>query len=386
MKKTIGLVCIAFICFTMHTDAKTKRIPFIYSTDLFQPPQDPDDHYDLAVVAALKEFDLKALIFDFSTTGRKPEEIGLTALRQMSAISKMKIPPYAIGLRDALTSPDDKAENQPEEYRKGVELLLKTLRESDEKMVLFLVGSCRDFAAAYNREPDLLKQKVASVYVNAGNGPDGIQFEWNVMLDPNAYLCLMNSGLPIYWSPCFSENNLKAATPEEVITKSAQAFNTYFIVPNQAELLKNSSDKLKNYFYYALSKSQEEPLQYLKQSPKNLPENSRNMWCTGPFLHAAGRKIYAYKDGYIACSPQKAKVLGIHDKEVVAYEYKAVQLTTIPTEQATSEKPLTPIFKGNLAVSDSPVKVFRYIHPEYNDILVSALSELLGELENQVGK
>jgi hypothetical protein len=385
MKKTIGLICMALICFTMNADAReknkeAKRIPFIYSTDLFQPPQDPDDHYDLAVLATLKEFDLKAIIFDLSTSGRKPEEIGLTALRQISVIANQPLPPYATGLPNALSSPDDKAKNQPEEFQKGVELVLKTLRESDEKVMLFLVGSCRDFAVAYNREPELLKKKVASVYVNAGNGPDGKQSEWNVTLDPNAYLCLMNSGLPIYWSPCFSANNLKTATPEEVRGKSTQACNTYYLVRNQAELLKNCSDKLKNYFSYALSKSQDEPLQYLNQSPKNLPESSRSMWCTGPFMHAAGRKIYAYKDGYIACSPQKAKALGIQKKEVVVYEYKDVLLTTLPTEQATPEKPLQPVFKGNLECKKSPVKVFRYVHPEFNTILVSVLSELLSEL------
>jgi hypothetical protein len=388
MNKKICFVWIAVFYFVVCAVAQEdiKRIPIIYSTDLFQPPEDPDDHYDLAVIASLREFDLKALVFDMSTSHRNPEEIGLAALHQMSVIANQPIPPYAMGLRYHLTSADDKAENQPEEYQKGVALILKTLRESDEKMTLFLVGSCRDFAVAYNREPELLKEKVAAVYVNAGNGPDGKQFEWNVMLDSYSYLCLMNSGLPIYWSPCFSSVNLKVATPEEVTAGSDQAFNTYFIVPNQADLLRNSSGELKNYFKYALSKSQEEPLPYLKQLSENLPETPRNMWCTGPFLHAAGRRIYAYKDSYIACSPQKAQLLGIQEKEIDVYQFKSVLLTSVQPETSdnSSEQPtkkyFEPVFKGDLNASDSPVKVFRYIHPEYNTIMVSVLSEILHEL------
>ncbi|GHT61662.1 hypothetical protein FACS189451_04190 [Bacteroidia bacterium] len=380
--KTISfLLVICFACSCAEQQA-IKKIPLIYSSDLYHPHGDPDDHYDLAMLNALDAFEVKAHIFDLSIPGRNPEEYGLTPLRQMAAIANKPLPPYAAGLRDALTSPDDKGENQPEAYQKGVELVLKTLRESDEKVTLFLVGSCRDFAAAYNREPELLKQKVAAVYVNAGNGPDGIQVEWNVFADPQAYVCLMNSGLPIYWSPCFSKEE-RTATPQEVAEKSMQAFNTYFIVPNQAELLKNTSAQVKNFFTYALSQSQEEPLQYLNRSTENLPETPRSMWCTAPFLHAAGWKIYTYNNRYIACPPEKAKTLGIADKEVAVYEYKNILLTSTTTEQANSEQfgfakgHNLPVLKGVLTDSDAPVKVFRYIHPEYNEIMVSALSSIL---------
>ncbi len=502
MKSIFSFILIVFICNTTNSIAKesfpkssstanvleenTGYIPVIYSTDLFHPPEDPDDHYDLAILSSIKEFNLKAVIFDLSTARRTPEEIGLGALQQMSAITDKPIPPWAIGLRDPLISQDDKAKNQPEEFQAGVELILKTLRESNKKVVMFLVGSCRDFAVAFNREPKLLRQKVSAVYVNAGNGPDGIQFEWNVMLDPYAYLTLMKSGLPIYWSPCFSQVNLRPATPEEVIEGEVSTFNTYFIVPDQAKLLENASDILKNFFSYALYHVQGDPLQYLRQTlPEPLPKTARNMWCTGPFLHAAGREIYYHNSKYISCTPQEAKRSGISGQKVDVYQFNNVRLTqtdkeyTIPanpfclflgcmfdktgindlatdglpdchirlnslnenlqiekviisdsegllwksplvqhhramllerngeqldcffspgangeynitvyfnngTQQRYScivnKEPIGPVFKGDFEDRASPVNVFRYVNPAYNSIMVSVLSELLGEL------
>ena len=41
-----------------------SRIPLIHITDMYHPPQDPDDHFDLATIAALPEFDLQGVILD----------------------------------------------------------------------------------------------------------------------------------------------------------------------------------------------------------------------------------------------------------------------------------------------------------------------------------
>lgn len=55
---------------------------------------------------------------------------------------------------------------------------------------MFLNGSCRDFAAAFNREPDIFRQKVKAIYVNAGIVVEtGVapQIDFNVELDPIAF-------------------------------------------------------------------------------------------------------------------------------------------------------------------------------------------------------
>jgi hypothetical protein len=44
--------------------ANRQSVPIIHCTDLFHPPDDPDDHVDLAVLFALSELDILAIILD----------------------------------------------------------------------------------------------------------------------------------------------------------------------------------------------------------------------------------------------------------------------------------------------------------------------------------
>ncbi|MCI0408006.1 MAG: hypothetical protein L0191_05475, partial [Acidobacteria bacterium] len=41
-----------------------SSIPVIYTTDLFHPHDDPDDHFDLATIFAMPELDLKGIVLD----------------------------------------------------------------------------------------------------------------------------------------------------------------------------------------------------------------------------------------------------------------------------------------------------------------------------------
>ncbi|MBE3069636.1 MAG: hypothetical protein IMZ66_05305, partial [Planctomycetes bacterium] len=43
---------------------EAPRVPLIYSTDLYHPHVDLDDHFDLAQVFAMPEFDVKAIVLD----------------------------------------------------------------------------------------------------------------------------------------------------------------------------------------------------------------------------------------------------------------------------------------------------------------------------------
>ncbi|GHT15440.1 hypothetical protein FACS1894170_12980 [Planctomycetales bacterium] len=366
------------VCFSCSfaNGQETKKIPVIYSSDLFHPPADPDDHYDLATLFMMQEFDVKAFIFDVALPHRQPDQFGRVALEQISAITHRPIPPHAVGLRQHLVSQNDQAKDQPSEFQGGVELILKTLRESDEKVLMFLVGSCRDFAAAYSREPALFRKKVSAIYVNAGNGPNGKQNECNVGLDPNAYLCLLKSDLPVYWCPCIARGGYDAqATKEDIAENNDHTYHSQFTVSNQAECFKNTSDRFKNFVNYALTASTEDPIQYLGRTPKEISTKKKYIWDTGPFIYAAGRKIYAGQNGgYIACSPQEAKKLGISSKEVKVFSFDPIRLS----ETSDSSSKL-PVFQGDLKVKKSSVKVFHYIHPEYNTIMVSVLSELLSE-------
>jgi len=363
----------------IHAD-EPKRIPMIYSTDLYHPPMDPDDHYDLAILGSLKELEVKALIFDVATPSsmRKPEEFGKTALDQMSKITGQTPPPWKIGLCNPLRSADDKALEQPEEFQGGVELILSTLQQSNEPVVMFLVGSCRDFVVAFNRNPDLLRKKVKAVYVNAGNGPKGNQTEWNVTLDPNAYIGLMASGLPIYWCPCFlSSTSISEAyrlpSPEDVT--AGKAYSTLFIVPNQAKLLAAARPIVKNYFAYALSGLKEEPIAFLDRETQPLPESERWMWCTGPFLHASGRQIDRTADGtWTARRPEEAED---RNPAVDVFCFEPVRISLVWKEQDGKRFP-----EIRDAAGDAPatIHVFRYTHPDFNNIMTSVLAKLLETL------
>ena len=376
-KKQVALTgCLLVSCLLSGCAQPSKsvaRIPVIYSTDLYHPPADPDDHYDLAILSCLEELEVKALIFDVATSSRQPEEFGKTAMDQMAKITGHETPPWKVGLRDPLRSPDDRALDQPEAFQGGVRLILSTLEQSKEPVVLFLVGSCRDFAVAFNRNPDLLRKKVKAVYVNAGNGPQGDQTEWNVQLDPNAYMGLMTSGLPIYWCPCFT-NVYELCTPEEV--SSGKAFCTYYKVDNQADLLASARSVVKNYIAYALSRSQDEPLEFLDRAPQPLPETARNMWCTGPFLHAAGRKIRQTSDNHWIAVPSEKKVAA-NNHTVEVFRFEPVRFDVVRKENVEKQ---TPEFRDAGGTAPTSVQVFRYTHPNYNHIMTTVLQNLLETL------
>jgi hypothetical protein len=258
---------------------RDRSVPVIYSTDLLHPYDDPDDHYDLATLFALPEFDLKAVVLDLGE--KQKQKPGRIPLGQMMSLTDRPVP-NATALSGKLKSPGDKALDQPADDQKGVDLLLKTLREAKTAVTIITAGSVRDICAAFNREPDLFRKMVARLYINIGATDNTV--EWNVTLDLNAYLGLMRSGLPIYWCPCL---------PMQVCERS-----TYWKF-RQSDILGTLPPPLLNYFIYALQQVPPEeldPLQALKADLRPwrhmIGTMDRNMWCTASFLHAAGRQVY----------------------------------------------------------------------------------------------
>ncbi|HPO16328.1 MAG TPA: nucleoside hydrolase [Candidatus Hydrogenedentes bacterium] len=251
-----------------------EKIPIIYSTDLYHPHGDPDDHYDLLTLFSIPEFDIRAIIIDMGKRGKgKP---GIPALQQVMAL-RGKTVPYATGLMANLTSPEDKGDQQSEADQAGVALILKALQESAQPVTLFATGSLRDMAAAFNRKPDLFKNKVKRFYVNAGDTSGKV--EWNVGLDLIAYQRILTSGLPIFWVPCFGEGG----------------FASYWKF-KQGDILANAPKPVQNFFLYMLTQSKEpDAIAALNADPDpdamiKFWAEDRNMWCTAAFLDAAGRK------------------------------------------------------------------------------------------------
>lgn len=281
MKRT-KLSCALFLVASLSLPAAT--IPVIYCTDLFHPHDDPDDHFDLATLFALPEFDVKAILLDQGA--KQLKRPGAIPIKQMLQLTGRRVP-FAIGLEQKLRSPADNGRDQPAHSQAAVNLMLKTLREASEPVTIIAAGSVRDICAAWNREPALLKQKVARLYLNIGSA-DPTQTEYNVDLDPQAYVGLLRSGLPLYLCFCL---------PMQRNGSSAATFSTWWRF-RQSEVLGSAPAQLQNFFIYALQRCAPEQLEPLKALQADLRpwqhlvwEMDRNMWCTASFLHAAGRTV-----------------------------------------------------------------------------------------------
>lgn len=330
-----------------------SAIPLIYCTDLFHPHDDPDDHFDLATVFALPELAVKAVLLE---QGKKQQDKpGRIPLEQMFKLTGRHAP-YGIGLSEPLKSADDLGLDQPREHQSGVELLLKTLRDSPVPMVVFTAGSVRDLCAAFNREPSLLRQKIAKLYINMGSLEQG-ELEWNVQLDVKAYIGVMRSGLPIYWCPCapFGQNR-----------------STHWVF-KQGDLFHELPSGLLNYFVYALQRvrpAEIEPQRAMSMDLRPwreiLMDQPRNMWCTGPLLHAAGRKICRQGQSWNTIPPAED-----HAQTVEVF-------TFVPVHVEIDERGQT---QWREASTDANMHLYRVTAPElHNPAMTGCLGSLYRNL------
>jgi len=348
------------------------QVPIIYSSDLYHPHGDPDDHYDLATLFAQEEFDIRGIVIDVRNS--TIDGVGWQPIEQMMHITGRRVP-YAIGLKNKLKSRTDKAFGQPAVFQSGIDLTLSLLRKSKEKVVLFSAGSGRDFAAAFNREPELMKNKVKAVYLNAGNGPGGIQWESNTDRGKHEYLRLFESGLPIYWCPCW--------TPEPWAkqisgTRSHKTYATLFYLTDQNVVYRDSPLAVQNYFVYCLTRSKDDPITFLKTGPHELPRGKRHLWCIAPLIHAAGRAVYERKPGdFVALSEENAGRKGLAGKKVKAFEFVPCRVVSQYPARRTKHIKQTVTFDSK----KTNVHIFHTADTRYYEILTSCLRNLLDEIE-----
>ena len=257
------------------------RVPVIYSTDLLHPHDDPDDHFDLACLYAIPEADLRAIILD---NGRgQAERPGFKPVWQLNYLTGRHVP-CALGLSHKLKSPEDPALDQPSERQNGVNLLLQTLRDSREPVAIIFVGSARDTMAAFNREPALFRAKVRSIHGFIGEASDPSFVEYNVGLDPQAFVGLLRSGLPIFWLPCFDGGLWQN-----------QGHASFWKIRHR-QVLENAPESLQRYFLYMLRKATNDPIAYLSEpmgaaDKEWMMAGERNLWCSALLRLAAGGNV-----------------------------------------------------------------------------------------------
>ena len=266
----------------------TRKPAVLHATDLFHPYNDPDDHWDLACLYALAhrgDIDLRGILIDFPPGHSDPD---VMAVAQMNFITGLAAP-VTVGSPPPLKTHSDS--EPPAGQSDGAWMVLDLLRQSPVPVVINITGCCRDIAAAAKAAPRLFAEKCAAIYLNAGAGTRdkalASKLEYNVSLDRAAYAAIFDLLCPVYWMPCFEQMQSPWVVRE---------FGTYYRF-RQDEILGRLSDKMQNYFAYALGKvNNANWLQYLTggKDERLLAEfggNYRNMWCTGGFLHAAGKTV-----------------------------------------------------------------------------------------------
>jgi len=355
---------------------RLRSVPVIYSSDLHHPPNDPDDHFDLATLFALRELEIRAVVLDCGR--RQAAQPGKIPLRQMMTIAGRRVP-WAIGLGDPLRTPDDDGRSQAPEFQGGVELILSALRAAQQPVTIITVGSLRDVAAALNREPELVRAKVGRLYVNAGNA-QGLQDEYNVTLDPHAFRRVMESGLPTWYCPCFGEGGPSAGAWEN----PKGGYGTCWTLP-QGQVFDRVPRPLLAYFLYALlpMQSNDRPEGAVQTSAWMEKVDAgwraqtwaayRCMWSTASLIHAAGRRIYRVgENGYEALSASQAYGRGIQAR--AALKVFGFEPVSISFDQDGS-------LKMHDAPVGSPTKVFRARDRAlYSAAMRSCLTRLLAGL------
>ncbi|HNQ88598.1 MAG TPA: nucleoside hydrolase [Verrucomicrobiota bacterium] len=274
-------------------ETSTPSVPVLYCSDLFHPHVDPDDHFDLATLHGLDRVNIAGIVLDQGQ--RQLERPGRIPVSQLHHLTDRNIP-TAIGLATPLRGPTDPALDQAPRFQAGTQLILDTLRQSRQPVSIIAVGSVRDVVAAFNREPDLFRRRVARILVFIGEATREDHREYNVGLDPHAYVGLLRSGLPIDWVPCFDGGPWQ------------NRGHASFWQATHRQLLEHAPDPLVQYFLYALDHERGDPIAALARPVDparrdRLFAGQRNLWCTAVFAWVTGRTVVRTGTDYRLAPP-----------------------------------------------------------------------------------
>jgi pyrimidine-specific ribonucleoside hydrolase len=297
---------------------KPTRIPLIDVTDLYHPYQDVGDNFDILAAYALPEIDLRAVILDCTEPFRQPvakdpgpglfpdargpREPGFIPVLQLNYIFGRNVP-CATCPFTRMKSAGDKMLDAPPFQQQGVELILKTLRDSADPVHIVSFGSARAIAAAYNREPALFKNKLARLHLSAGGSspPAPNYIEWNVALDPLAVVCLLRSDLPIAIYPDAANHAGAKGHGAMAPGFSYDDHNTYYNLPD-LRFVSQMDPPLRRYLEYAFGRSSR--VDFLRAVEVDGPPldakilaKEHHVWETAVWICMSGRKLVTRADG-----------------------------------------------------------------------------------------
>jgi len=295
-----------------------KPVSLIDVSDLYHPHQDVGDNFDILAAYAMPELDLRAVILDctepfrqpvaknlgpgLAEDARGPREPGFIPVLQLNHIFGRNVPCATIPFT-RMTSSGDKMLGAPPFQQQGIDLILKTLRESAEPVQIVSFGSARAIAAAYNREPDLFQKKLARLHLCAGGSspPASNYIEWNVALDPLAIVCLLRSDLPIAIYPDAANNAGDRGYGVFSPAFSYDEHNTYWKLPD-LRFISRMDPPLRRYLEYALHRSSR--VDFLRAMELDGPPLDEKLlakehyvWETAVWISVSGRKLVKRADG-----------------------------------------------------------------------------------------
>ncbi|MEM7108666.1 MAG: nucleoside hydrolase, partial [Bacteroidota bacterium] len=331
------------------------RTSIIYSSDLFLPYDDPDDHIDLVTLLSLPQLDVRAIVLDHTmkeTVERTgvPRVINFQAAQKAMKLFKREGIPVVSGCRTRLTDSMDDISNRAEEDQAGVNLILKTLQSvRDKEATLISTGSVRDFTAAYNRDPDLFHSKVKRLLISIGDsyGATGTD-DYNTFKDVEAWKGLITSGLPIDWLP---------TNPSKVRGAPSRYVSYWYCL--QSELLGESAEPLKEFF----------------ASENIIPESRRTrpMWSSVAFIEAAGLQCYDANGEVKWMSANKADQLGF--SRLAPYSFLPITLTLDTAGVAQ--------WKIAESTEKTQLRIFRINdYYQYNETMLKFINDQFKTIEN----
>lgn len=343
--------------------------PVIVVTDLYLPPEDPGDNFDLVFPFASERVDLRAVILDVSIEKREsvregvigypgPRDPGIIPVAQLNAVFGTRVPsgisPFA-----RMRSLDDRMRDVPAFQQQGPELILETLRAADEPVHIMSFGSARPIAVAFNRDPDLMHEKVARVHLSAGSTTLDY-LEWNIYLDPIAARRVVDSGLPLALYPCASA--IDCYTPDQ--------HNTVWWLEDLA-WIRGMHPALRRYLLYGLGgEPRVDFLRALDEDPTaevadRVYERRHAVWETAAWMIASGSALVRRADG-------SHRIIG---REEVRHDDTLIRNDLVPARARTYPSGLYTFDTED--VPDERVQVFRRDDPaEYERALQEALPEL----------
>ena len=319
--------------------------PVLHQTDIFLPPADPDDHYDLATQFALArrgDITFAGVLLDYPPPRHAASVPAVQSVAQLSRLTGVSTSTMVGAAEPFIVGREPGA---------GARYVLSALEAAAEQIDIHVVGSCRDIAEAAQEKPDLFAEKCRRLYLNAGSsGPvadaEGAR-EYNIEMDASAFRSMFDLPCETRWMPCFT------VTGERIVSEYATHWSF-----DQRAFVDALPDQIARYFAYALGHRGENWLAAIETgAPRAVPEERRSMWCTAGFLDSAGLTVDP--DGAI-------REIGSGGPGV--FEFLPARWSCSESGHVTWE----------LSQEVSPSKIFRVTdQPNYEEAMTRAMGELL---------